>query len=128
MNKTRTLSNAQHALLCEVIAGRVIVEEHWKGDKLRYFTAIVGDVCQAYGHPRYVRNVRTVLALLENGLIGEFVLWTKSSRPRKVYKGTEKAMNITAACTAHRKDRKKRIERKNSNDSEVWQLRNIHRH
>lgn len=104
------LSNAQHVLLCELIAGQVIVEEA-DGGKIRYFTATINNNAFAcYHRPRYVRNIETVFALLENGLIQEFVLWPnqepKGYAKTKGYKASEKAMSITAACTSHGRKRK----------------------
>lgn len=106
------LSDAQHALLCEVIAGRVIVEESHAG-KIRYFAAKVSDKTPfSYGRPRYIRSNKTVFALIENDLLKEFILW--ASHPHAVgpnhhypetrgYTYSEKAFGMTAKCTANRK-------------------------
>lgn len=116
MKELGKLSDAQHALLCEVIAGRVIVEELHDG-KIRYFTAKIDDRTPfSYHRPRYIRNNETVFVLLENALLKEFILWDTYPHvvgenyhypETKGYTYSEKAFGLTAACAAHRKDRRK---------------------
>lgn len=104
-SEMKTLSDAQHALLCEVIAGRIITEESWAGERIRHETAKVSDAGpHCYYRPRYIRNNATVFALLENGLLREIVLWPDSPTPRKAYTYSEKAFAMAAAYAARRKN------------------------
>ncbi len=100
MDKMKTLTDAQHALLCDVIAGRVLLEEPWERERIRFETAEVSaDAYHFYHRPRYIRSNATVLALLENGLLKEIVLWPDSARPRKAYTYSDKAMVVAAGGT-----------------------------